>query len=60
VQVALVSNAVCATAAYGQSVQNMAHVSLERDNVLGEDGGAQQLGTVEGCDIVTLAVAVRL
>jgi protocatechuate 3,4-dioxygenase beta subunit len=59
-----VSNAVYATAGYEQSVQNMTQVSLQRDNVFGEDGGAQQLGTIEGSAeagyTVTLAVPVQL
>jgi len=43
-----ISNAVYATAGYEQSVANMQRVSLQRDNVFGEDGGAQQLGTISG------------
>jgi protocatechuate 3,4-dioxygenase beta subunit len=39
---------VYATAGYEQSVQTLAGVSLERDNVFGDDGGEQQLGTVSG------------
>ena len=39
---------VYATAGYEQSVQSLAGLSLERDMVFGEDGGAQQLGTISG------------
>jgi protocatechuate 3,4-dioxygenase beta subunit len=41
-------NEVYATSGYEQSVTNMAPVSLDGDNVFGEDGGVDQLGTVEG------------
>jgi protocatechuate 3,4-dioxygenase beta subunit len=50
-QVALpqdVCDQVYATDGYEQSVSNLAQVSLEGDNVFGEDGGARQLGTVTG------------
>jgi protocatechuate 3,4-dioxygenase beta subunit len=50
-QVALPQNAcdaVYAQPGYEQSVRNMSRVSLERDNVFGDDGGATQLGTVTG------------
>ena len=50
-QVALpeaICNEVYATAGYEQSVRNMQAVSLARDNVFGEDGGARQLGTISG------------
>jgi protocatechuate 3,4-dioxygenase beta subunit len=40
--------AVCATAGYEQSVVNLGQVSLQSDNVFGDDGGARQLGTVTG------------
>jgi len=40
--------AVYATDGYSQSVTNLSQVSLTSDNVFGEDGGAQQLGTVSG------------
>jgi len=39
-------DAVYATDGYAQSVRNMTQVNLASDNVFGEDGGAQQLGTV--------------
>jgi hypothetical protein len=47
---------------YESSVSNLSGVSLEGDNVFGDDGGASQLGTVTG-DVssgytVTLAVGV--
>ena len=49
-------------AGYEASVSNLAQVSLDSDNVFGDDGGASQLGTVTG-DVdggytVSLAVAV--
>jgi protocatechuate 3,4-dioxygenase beta subunit len=50
-QVALPQDAcdqVYATDGYEQSVTNLGQVSLDRDNVFGEDGGARQLGTVTG------------
>ena len=57
-----ISNAVYATSGYEQSVQSMQRVSLEGDNVFGEDGGVRQLGTIEGSVerglTVTLAVPV--
>jgi protocatechuate 3,4-dioxygenase beta subunit len=40
--------AVYATTGYEQSVKNMQGVSLESDNVFGEDSGATQLATVTG------------
>jgi protocatechuate 3,4-dioxygenase beta subunit len=39
---------VYATDGYSQSVRNLGQVSLERDNVFGNDGGAHQLGTMSG------------
>jgi protocatechuate 3,4-dioxygenase beta subunit len=41
-------DAVYATEGYSGSIQTLARVSLEADNVFGEDGGAQQLGTISG------------
>lgn len=41
-------DAVYAADGYSDSVSTMAQVSLDSDNVFGEDGGAQQLGTVSG------------
>ena len=50
-QIAL-PEAVCTTVyeeeGYERSVQNMAQVSLTRDNVFGDDGGVHQLATVTG------------
>ncbi|HKF85956.1 MAG TPA: hypothetical protein VKB30_09245, partial [Candidatus Limnocylindrales bacterium] len=58
-----VSNAVYATSGYEQSVSNMSRVSLERDNVFGDDGGTSQLGTTSGSVpdglVVELAVPVE-
>jgi protocatechuate 3,4-dioxygenase beta subunit len=55
-------NEVYATDGYGQSVANLQQVSLQTDNVFGDDGGAQQLGTVTGSldegYVVELAVPV--
>ena len=64
-QVALpqdVCEQVYAEDGYESSVSNLSRVSLESDNVFGDDGGASQLGTVTG-DVasgytVTLAVGV--
>ena len=39
---------VYATAGYEQSVANLGQISLESDNVFGDDGGVHQLGTVTG------------
>ncbi|GAA2246724.1 intradiol ring-cleavage dioxygenase [Herbiconiux moechotypicola] len=50
-QVALpqdVSEAVYALDEYAGSTENLAQVSLDSDNVFGEDGGALQLATVSG------------
>jgi protocatechuate 3,4-dioxygenase beta subunit len=50
-QVALpqdVSEAVYATDGYADSVRTLAGLSLESDNVFGDDGGASQLATVTG------------
>jgi protocatechuate 3,4-dioxygenase beta subunit len=64
-QVALPKDAcdnVYATSGYQASVTNLAHVSLQNDNVFGDDDGISQLGTVTG-DVtsgytVSLAVGV--
>ena len=64
-QVALpkeVCDTVYATKGYESSVTNLSQVSLDSDNVFGDDGGARQLGTVSG-DVtsgysVSLAVGV--
>ncbi|BCB90845.1 hypothetical protein Psuf_081580 [Phytohabitans suffuscus] len=50
-QVALpedVSGQVYAQSGYEQSVANMSRLSLDSDNVFGDDGGASQLATVTG------------
>jgi protocatechuate 3,4-dioxygenase beta subunit len=50
-QVALpkdICDAVYATEGYGQSVANLAQVSLASDNVFRDDGAAHQLGTMSG------------
>jgi len=50
-QVALpkdVCNTVYAQAGYEQSVQNLAEINLDSDNVFGEDSAALQLATVTG------------
>jgi len=60
-QVALPKDAcdlVYATDGYAQSVTNMGQVSLERDNVFGDDGGVHELGTVTGS--VTDGMSVSL
>jgi protocatechuate 3,4-dioxygenase beta subunit len=64
-QVALPQDAcdtVYAQSGYEQSVQNMSQVSLDGDNVFGDDGGKTQLATVSGDAssgyTVTLAVGV--
>jgi hypothetical protein len=41
-------DAVYAQEGYETSVQNLSQVSLDSDNVFGDDGGASQLGTVTG------------
>ncbi len=41
-------NAVYATDGYASSIRTMSGVSLDRDNVFGEDNGARQLGTMSG------------
>ena len=55
---------VYATSGYEQSVSNMGRVSLDSDNVFGDDGGVHELGTISGSVAdgltVTLAVPVNL
>jgi protocatechuate 3,4-dioxygenase beta subunit len=41
-------DAVYATDGYGSSVQTLAQVSLESDNVFRDDGATRQLGTIRG------------
>jgi protocatechuate 3,4-dioxygenase beta subunit len=54
---------VYATDGYEASIQTLAGVSLERDNVFGDDGGEQQIGTMSGSIAdgltVDLSVPVR-
>jgi protocatechuate 3,4-dioxygenase beta subunit len=60
-QVALpkdVCDTVFATSGYEQSVGNLSQVSLQSDNVFGDDGGAHQLGNVTGS--VDAGYAVQL
>jgi protocatechuate 3,4-dioxygenase beta subunit len=50
-QVALPKDAcetVYATDGYSQSIATLSQVSLERDNVFGDDGGVHELGTITG------------
>jgi protocatechuate 3,4-dioxygenase beta subunit len=54
------SDAVYATSGYEESVTNLAGLSLESDNVFGEDGGVRQLGTVTGSVESGLAVALTV
>jgi protocatechuate 3,4-dioxygenase beta subunit len=55
-------DAVYAASGYETSIDNLAGLSLDRDNVFGDDGGASQLATVTGDAsagyTVTLAVGV--
>ncbi|MER7279179.1 intradiol ring-cleavage dioxygenase [Dactylosporangium sp. NPDC000244] len=60
-QVALpkdVCDTVYATSGYSASVQNLKQVTLDSDNVFGNDGGALQLGTVTGSVSAGYAVAL--
>jgi hypothetical protein len=62
-QVALpqdVCDQVYAQAGYEQSVANLAGVTLDGDNVFGDDGGASQLGTVTGDVASGYAVALAV
>ncbi|MGJ6979696.1 intradiol ring-cleavage dioxygenase [Aestuariimicrobium soli] len=43
-----VCDTVYATAGYEQSVSNLSQLTLESDNVFGDDGGVHQLGTATG------------
>ncbi|MFT4134939.1 intradiol ring-cleavage dioxygenase [Microbacterium sp.] len=42
------NNAVYATAGYEQSVRNLSEISLQSDNVFGDDGGIFQIATMSG------------
>jgi protocatechuate 3,4-dioxygenase beta subunit len=51
---------VYAMAGYESSLQTFPRVSLESDNVFGEDGGENQLGTISGSIDSGLAVALAV
>jgi protocatechuate 3,4-dioxygenase beta subunit len=51
---------VYATDGYSQSVTNLTQVSLTSDNVFGNDGGAQQIGTITGDVSSGLTVALTV
>ena len=51
---------VYAQTGYEQSVSNLSQVSLENDNVFGDDGGKRQLGTVTGDVTSGLKVALTV
>jgi protocatechuate 3,4-dioxygenase beta subunit len=51
---------VYATDGYAQSVQNLSRVSLERDNVFGDDGAVHELGTMTGDVSSGLTVALTV
>ena len=55
-----ICDAVYATDGYSQSVATLSQVSLERDNVFGDDGGVHELGTMSGsvADALTVALTV--
>ncbi|MBM9466021.1 intradiol ring-cleavage dioxygenase [Nakamurella leprariae] len=62
-QVALpqdVCEVVYAEAGYEASVSNLSRVTLEGDNVFGDDGGASQLGTVTGSVAAGYAVSLTV
>src|SRR6478735_7902543 len=42
------NSAVYATAGYEQSVRNLAQISLQSDNVFGDDGGIHQIASMSG------------
>ncbi len=55
-----VCDAVYATNGYEQSVSNLSQVTLQSDNVFGDDGGARQLGTVSGSPSSGYTVALTV
>jgi protocatechuate 3,4-dioxygenase beta subunit len=62
-QIALPKDAcetVYATDGYGQSIATLSQVSLEGDNVFGDDGGVHELGTITGDVSSGLAVALTV
>jgi protocatechuate 3,4-dioxygenase beta subunit len=52
--------AVYATEGYDQSVTTLAQVSLQTDNVFGDDGGAHQVGTATGSVDTGYVVELRV
>jgi protocatechuate 3,4-dioxygenase beta subunit len=62
-QIALPKDActvVYATDGYSQSVTNLSQVSLNSDNVFGDDGGIHELGTVTGSVSAGMTVALTV
>ena len=55
-----ICNQVYATSGYEQSVQNLAGVSLARDNVFGDDSGVHELGAISGAISSGLTVDVSV
>jgi protocatechuate 3,4-dioxygenase beta subunit len=55
-----ICNAVYATDGYASSIRTMSGVSLDRDNVFGEDNGARQLGTMSGTIADGLTVTLNV
>lgn len=53
-------DAIYATEGYEQSVSNLAQVSLDSDNVFGDDGGVTQLGTATGSVADGYRVSLRV
>jgi protocatechuate 3,4-dioxygenase beta subunit len=53
-------DAVYATSGYEQSVGNLSQVSLQRDNVFGDDGGVHQLATMSGSASTGYAAALTI
>ena len=51
---------VYATEGYDESVTTLAQVSLQSDNVFGDDGGAHQVGTVTGSVDTGYVVELRV
>jgi protocatechuate 3,4-dioxygenase beta subunit len=53
-------DAVYANRGYEQSVGNLSQVSLQRDNVFGDDGGVHQLATMSGSASTGYAAALTI
>jgi protocatechuate 3,4-dioxygenase beta subunit len=53
-------NTVYATDGYDQSVENLSQISLESDNVFGDDGGVRELATVTGNASAGYAIALTV